>query len=151
MPKKVLGVVAGLVAWVTIVTVAGVLMRLSWPAYASVAAAMTFTVPMLLARLSISALATLAMGLVTAMLAPQSMIARLMPGILLLLAFIPLHIRLWDRFPVWYHLTFLVSLVPLTYVGGTIWSRWQGDRTTQTAQRDWPNSDRRSGPLMPVL
>jgi hypothetical protein len=27
---------------------------------------------------------------------------------------------LWDKFPVWYHMTFLLSLVPLTYLGGRI-------------------------------
>jgi len=79
---------------------------------------MTFTLPMLIARLLIGALATLAAGLVTAMIAPRSMLARLMPGALLLVGFIPVHIMLWDKFPPWYHLTFLLSLVPLTYLGG---------------------------------
>jgi hypothetical protein len=40
--------------------------------------------------------------------------------LLLLVVFIPQHIMLWDKFPVWYPLTFLVSLVPLTYMGGNI-------------------------------
>jgi hypothetical protein len=120
MGKAILGVVAGLVAWVIVVTVAGIIMRLSWPAYASVADAMTFTLPMLIARLSISVVATLAMGLVTARITPQSVFVRLLPGALLLMAFIPQHVMLWDKFPVWYHLTFLLSLVPLTYVGGTL-------------------------------
>jgi hypothetical protein len=85
---------------------------------------MTFTLPMLLARLSIGALATLATGWVTAAIAPRSAIAqrslrvKLLPGLLLLVAFIPQHIALWNMFPVWYHFTFLVSLVPLTYLGG---------------------------------
>src|SRR5262245_13947268 len=122
MSKKVLGVVAGLAVWASIVIVVGEVMRLSWPAYARVAAAMTFTLPMLIARLSISVLATLTAGLVTAFIAPRPMIVRLMPGILLLVAFVPVHINLWDKFPVWYHATFLLSLVPLTYLGGTRWS-----------------------------
>jgi len=75
---------------------------------------------MLVARLSIGALATLAAGLTTATLAPGSMTPRLITGAVLLVAFIPVHVGLWDRFPVWYHLTFLLSLVPLTYAGGTI-------------------------------
>src|SRR5262245_2936656 len=108
MMSKILGVVAGLVVWVMIAIVAGTIMRLSWPAYASVAAAMTFTLPMLIARLSIGAVATLATGLVTAIIAPRSLIARLMPGVILLIAFIPQHIMLWDKFPVWYHLVFLL-------------------------------------------
>jgi hypothetical protein len=128
MSKNILGVVAGLLVWVTIVIVAGTILRLSWPAYASVAAAMTFTVPMLAARLSIGALATLATGLVTAAIVPRSMLATLLPGMLLLVGFIPQHLRLWDKFPVWYHLTFLLSLVPLTWVGGTVAGRWQSIR-----------------------
>jgi len=119
--SKILGVVAGLVVWLIVVTVAGAVMRLSWPAYASVAAAMTFTLPMLVARLSIGGLATLATGLVTTIVVPQSTITRLMPGVILLIAFIPQHIMLWEKFPVWYHLLFLFSLIPFTYLGGVIW------------------------------
>src|SRR5262245_47926990 len=107
MTKTILGVIAGLVAWVVVITATGTIMRASWPAYASVADAMTFTLPMLIARLSISVLATLTMGLATALIVPRSTLARLIPGALLLIFFIPIHMSLWDRFPVWYHLTFL--------------------------------------------
>jgi len=120
MLKKVLGVVAGLAVWLLVAIVAGGIMRRSWPAYSSVAEAMTFTLPMLAARLTIGIVATLAAGMVTASLVQRSILARVMPGLLLLLAFIPQHVMLWDKFPVWYHLTFLVSLVPLTYLGGKI-------------------------------
>ena len=116
--KALLAVVAGLVVWIAVVTVTGLIMRSSWPAYARVADAMTFTLPMMLARLSIGALATLAAGWVTAAIVSRPMLVRLMPGLILLAAFIPQHIALWNIFPVWYHLTFLLSLVPLTYLGG---------------------------------
>ena len=125
MSKKIFGVVAGLAAWVSLVVVVGEVMRRSWPAYASVASAMTFTLPMMVARLSIGGLATIAAGFVTAMIVPRSALAKLMPGVLLLVAFIPQHIVLWNRFPVWYHLTFLISLVPLTYAGGAMWTAWR--------------------------
>ena len=118
MWKAVVAVIVGLVVWIAIVIVAGSIMRSSWPAYASVADAMMFTLPMMLARLSIGAMATLAAGWVTAAVAPRPMLVRLMPGLILLAAFIPQHIALWNIFPVWYHLTFLLSLVPLTYLGG---------------------------------
>jgi hypothetical protein len=118
LAKAVIGIVAGLAVWIAVVAVAGVIMRSSWPAYARVADAMTFTLPMMLARLSIGALATLAAGWVTAAIAPRPMLVRLMPGLVLLVVFIPQHIALWNTFPVWYHLTFLLSLVPLTYLGG---------------------------------
>ena len=123
MAKNILGVVAGLAVWVIVATFAGFIMRASWPAYASVASAMTFTLPMMIARLSIGALATVSMGMVTAAMA-QSVVARLMPGVLMLVVFIPEHVMLWEKFPVWYHLTFLLSLVPLTYAGGRI-AEWR--------------------------
>ena len=120
MVKAIIAIVAGLVAWIAVVALAGVIMRSSWPAYARVADAMTFTLPMLFARLAIGAVATLAAGWVAAAIAPRSMVARLLPGVLLLVAFIPQHISLWNVFPLWYHLTFLLSLVPLTYLGGSL-------------------------------
>jgi hypothetical protein len=43
-----------------------------------------------------------------------------MHGVLLLIAFVPQHLMLWNTFPVWYHRAFLLSLVPLAYVGGTV-------------------------------
>jgi hypothetical protein len=120
MARWTLGVVAGLAVWVIVVTVAGIIMRAAWPEYARVADAMTFTLPMMLARLAAGALATVAAGLATAVIAPRSRFVRLMPGVILLVGFIPVHFMLWDKFPVWYHLTFLVSLLPLTYMGGRI-------------------------------
>ena len=120
MARGTLGVLAGLAVWVIIVTAAGVIMRSAWPAYASVADAMTFTLPMMGARLVIGACATLAMGYSTAVVARGSTPAILLSGVVLLLAFIPEHITIWNKFPVWYHLTFLLSLVPLSYIGGTI-------------------------------
>ncbi|HXS89554.1 MAG TPA: hypothetical protein VN705_09405 [Steroidobacteraceae bacterium] len=119
MTRNILGVVAGLVAWLLVAATLGFIMRTSWPAYAAVAETMNFTLPMMLARLSIGALATLAAGLVTALIT-RSAVARLIPGVLLLVAFIPQHVMLWDKFPLWYHLTFLLSLVPLTYLGSRI-------------------------------
>ena len=118
--KNAIGVVAGLAVWIAVVAVAGLIMRSSWPAYASVADAMTFTLPMMLARLSIGAVATVAAGWVAATVTRRSILATLLPGVVLLAGFIPQHITLWEKFPVWYHLTFLLSLIPLTLLGGKL-------------------------------
>lgn len=120
MARRMLAVVAGLAVWVAVVSVAGVIMRRAWGQYASVADAMSFTLSMMLARLAIGTLATLAAGWVTAVIARRWIPARLTAGLLLLVVFVPQHIMLWDKFPVWYHLTFLASLVPLTYLGGNM-------------------------------
>jgi len=122
MARNVFGVVAGLVAWLIVTSVAGLVLRVSWPAYVRVADAMAFTLPMMAARLAIGAVATVAAGAVSARIA-RSSIAGLAPGLLLLLFFIPVHVSLWEKFPVWYHLTFLLSLVPLTYAGSRLVDR----------------------------
>ena len=120
MALATLGVVVGLAVWVGVVMVAGAVMRGAWPAYALVADAMTFTLPMMIARLTIGASATLAMGFTTAAISRRSIVATVVAGVALLLAFIPQHIMLWQKFPVWYHLTFLRSLVPLTLAGARL-------------------------------
>lgn len=119
MARNFIGVVAGLAVWLAIAVVAGLIMRETWPAYASVAEAMTFTLPMMIVRLAIAACATVAMGFVTACIT-QSALARLIPGLILLILFIPQHVMLWDKFPIGYHLSFLLSLVPLTYLGNSM-------------------------------
>ena len=119
MGKHIFGVVAGLMVWLAAALAAGVLLRSVWPEYVAASADMSFTLPMKLTRLSIGALTTLAAGAVTAFVGRSSRTA-VVTGALLLLIFIPEHISLWNKFPVWYHLTFLTSLVPLAVVGGRI-------------------------------
>ena len=126
MGRDIVGIIAGLAVWLAIASVAGVTMRSAWPEYASVADTMTFTLPMMFARLAIGALATLGAGWVIAVIARRSVLARVTAGLLLVVVFVPQHIRLWDKFPVWYHLMFLVSLVPLAYLGGQISAPWEG-------------------------
>jgi len=119
MARNLLGVVAALVVWLVITAAAGLVLRSSWADYARVADVMAFTLPMMIARLAIGAAATIAAGAVSSRVA-RSPVARLAPGILLLIGFVPVHVSIWDRFPIWYHLTFLLSLVPLTYAGNRL-------------------------------
>jgi hypothetical protein len=127
MAKPILGVVAGLAVWLILASVAGLILRAVWPEYVQVEAAMTFTLSMKIARLAIGALATVAAGVVARAVA-RSTAAGVVVGAVLLAIFIPEHVQLWDKFPVWYHLTFLVSLVPLSYVGARMEGTGSGPR-----------------------
>lgn len=120
MLKTILGVIAGLVLFVAVATIGGLILRASWPAYVSAAAAFRFTLPMLITRLSIGAVATISAGLVAALIARRSIGAAVATGVVLLAGFLPQHIMIWAKFPVWYHLTFLLSLLPLTWLGGWV-------------------------------
>jgi hypothetical protein len=118
MRRKVIGIVAGLVSWGALVTVLNLGLRHGWPAYAAVEKAMTFTLAMMAARLLESFVSSLASGWIAARIGGR--IAALVAGLLLLLLFVPVHYQLWHVFPVWYHLSFLLSLPLLNVLGGRL-------------------------------
>jgi hypothetical protein len=133
MLKTILATVAGFVVFFAFAYGVGFAMRASWPEYAAVADALTFTLPMLIARLSIGVVATLVAGRVAAAIAVKPTAAAIAAGISLVVFFVPVHIRLWDKFPVWYHLFFLISLIPLSFAGSRIARSSTGERTSAVA------------------
>jgi hypothetical protein len=111
------GIVVGVLAWGIVVTILNLGLRHGWPAYGVVERAMLFTVPMMAARLSISGISSLVGGYAAAAIGRSGQ-AALIAGVLLLLIFLPIHYTIWSKFPLWYHLTFLVSLPLLSVIGG---------------------------------
>lgn len=114
-----LGAVINVVTFVAIGTIGFILMRLTWPAYAAVEKAMTFDTSMLATRLAIAATASLIGAYLAGLTTRDARVTPLIGGLILLVLFIPVHIQLWDKFPLWYHATFLTSLPLLAYIGGT--------------------------------
>jgi hypothetical protein len=111
------GTVAGAVAWLAIVTVINLGLRYGWHDYAAVEKAMTFTLPMMIARLCESGVSSILSGVIAAVVARDRR-AALFSGLIWLLVFLPLHYSIWNKFPAWYHLIFLSSLVILSVLGG---------------------------------
>jgi uncharacterized protein (DUF983 family) len=62
-------------------------------------------------------------GYVAAWVAGERVKVPLGAGILLLIVFVPYHLTIWNNFPIWYHLTFFISLPLLSVVGGAIRAR----------------------------
>jgi len=121
---KIFGaVIAALLTWFLVATVVNLALRALWPHYHEAEIAFNFTFAMKLARLVLGAISSLSAGFVAAWIAKGRMRAALLTGIVLLGLFIPGHYRIWDKFPVWYHLTFLVSLLPLTLLGAALTHR----------------------------
>jgi len=123
MIRTALAVVAGFVVWFLVATAVNLGLRLSWPEYAQVEKAMQFTLAMKWARLAMGAISSLAAGYAASRAGRHGRAAVVATGLLLLALFVPIHYGLWDRFPVWYHLTFLLSLFPLTVLGGRLDAR----------------------------
>jgi hypothetical protein len=120
MLRGIGAVAAALVTWIVVVTLLNFGLRYGFPGYATVEKAMTFTLGMKWARLSISFVATLSAGAMTAWVARNRLVWPLVTGIVLLAIFIPIHLSIWMHFPIWYHLTFFASLVALSVVGGRL-------------------------------
>jgi hypothetical protein len=118
--KTIGAVLVALVTWIFVATVLNLPLRTSWPHYHEAETAFNFTFTMKLARLVLGALSSLAAGFVAAWIEKGRMRAAMLTGVILLGLFIPNHYLLWSKFPVWYHLTFLVSLVPLTLLGAAL-------------------------------
>ena len=114
------GVIAGLVIWIAGVTLLNIGLRHGLAGYATVEKTMAFTLTMLIARLCISAVSSVASGYGAARLGHGQRAATI-TGILLLLLFLPVHYMLFDKFPLWYHLTFLLSLPLLSMAGARLW------------------------------
>jgi hypothetical protein len=113
------GAVAGIVIWVVVVTVLNLGLRYGWHDYAAVEKAMIFTFPMMAARLLESAVSSVVSGWAAAAIGRRLLSAKI-TGLVLFLLFLPLHYSIWNKFPAWYHLTFLTSLVVLSVVGGML-------------------------------
>lgn len=120
MIRKLGAIIAGLVAWIVIATILDRAMRFSWPEYAAALPAMTFTLPMKFARLTEGAITTLAAGFTNRLISRASLGPATVQGVVTLLFFVPVHYELWHKFPVWYHLTFLGYLIPLTVLGAAL-------------------------------
>jgi apolipoprotein N-acyltransferase len=116
MLRLIGGIVAGLIIWGVGVTLLNFGLRYGILGYTTVEKSMNFTLTMMIGRLSISAIASLVSGWAAAMIAKRHLAATI-AGFLLLLMFLPIHYSIWSHFPIWYHLTFLISLPLLSVVG----------------------------------
>jgi hypothetical protein len=120
MMRLVLGVVGGVFGWFLLVFLAGFVVRAVWPEMGAVENMADYTDPMRWTRLGIGAVVTVLSGLISAAASGRGRLAGLILGAVLLVAFIPMHIAMWDLFPLWYHFVFLISLVPLSLAGASL-------------------------------
>jgi len=115
--RAVLAIAAGFIAWFAVATVGNFAIRLLLPGYTEVEKAMDFSLAMQLARLVLGAAASIAAGVACAAVTPSTRLPGYVFALLLLALFVPVHVSLWDKFPIWYHIIFLGSLVPFVVLG----------------------------------
>jgi hypothetical protein len=123
MMKKIAAVIGGIVVWAVVATLINLALRYGWPAYAEVEKAMTFTLAMMIARLILSAVASVCAGAAAAAIAKRNdRVVMILAG-LLFVVFVPVHYQLWNAFPLWYHVAFFVLFVGMIFVGAALYRR----------------------------
>ncbi|HWA90618.1 MAG TPA: hypothetical protein VG889_11315 [Rhizomicrobium sp.] len=118
MLRMVLSAAGSVATWMIAVTVLNFGLRYGWPAYHAAEPAMTFTLPMMIARLTESTVALIIAAIVCARASGGRIAASWLMGLVLLAVFVPFHLSIWEKFPVWYHLFFLISLPVVSVVVG---------------------------------
>ena len=127
MKRSILACLAGLLTWAVVVTVINRVLRLSLPNYTAAEHTLEFTLAMKWARLLMAIATSMVAGAVTRWISPSSRWAPLIVGSVVLAMFVPAHIALWSKFPAWYHLTFLLTIIPAVLVGALLTTRRKED------------------------
>src|SRR5215510_7746975 len=120
MKRSIFALVAGLAVWLLVATLLNRGLRVGLAGYAVAEPTMNFTLGMKVARLILGALASLAAGATAGWIAPLRRGLPWVLGAIIFALFIPVHVQLWARFPVWYHLVFLGTLIPLVALGAAL-------------------------------
>lgn len=128
MKRSLLACLAGLLTWIVVVSVINRGLRLALPDYTAAEQSLQFTLSMKWARLLMSIVTSITAGAVTRWVAPQGRWAPWIVGGVVLAMFVPFHISIWSKFPVWYHLTFLLTIVPAVVLGAGVVGRLQRER-----------------------
>jgi len=118
--RTVGSIVAGLIAWAIVVTLLNFGLRAAIPNYHAAEATLQFSMAMKIGRLTEAAVASIVAGAVVGWIEPTRRWASAIVGLIILGMFVPVHVGLWSRFPVWYHLTFLVPIIPLVVLGSML-------------------------------
>ena len=120
MKRSILACLAGLLTWMVVVTVINRGLRLCLSNYTAAEHTLQFTLGMKFARLLMAIVTSVAAGAVTGWISRSSRWAPLIVGSVVFAMFLPVHIAIWSKFPVWYHLTFLLTIIPAVIVGSLL-------------------------------
>jgi hypothetical protein len=122
MLRKIAAIIAGFTAW-TVLWLAGNAFFFQDLAKTAEANQPITNNAALAGVLTLSIVCSLIAGLTAAAIA-RSKPPVLITAILLLLVGIAVQSTVWNLMPVWYHLSFLILLIPATLLGGRISRRW---------------------------
>lgn len=116
MIRSILAVLVAIFTWFIVATIGNLILRAVLPGYSAVEVSMNFTLTMMVCRLILGLVSSLCAGFVCATIARNSVASKVAAAIMVIM-FLPVHYMLWAKFPIWYHLFFLISLAPMMLIG----------------------------------
>jgi uncharacterized membrane protein YeaQ/YmgE (transglycosylase-associated protein family) len=120
MLRIIFGIVAGFLVWSILWVGIDAVLKGVWTDYNRSVEAMIFSAAQLVVPLILSAVCSIIAGFVAALIAKENSKSPLILGILLLVVGIFVQIAVWDKIPLWHHLTFWILLIPMTIFGGKL-------------------------------
>ena len=121
MLKLILGVIAGFIVWSLIFVGGEAVVRAIVPgAVAPADATYVGSIGILLGYLMRSIIASVLAGFTAALIAGENAKSTLILGVVLLAVGSMVQVGAWNMLPAWYHIVFLVLLIPMTIVGGKL-------------------------------
>ncbi|MFV0389637.1 MAG: hypothetical protein ACK5NT_12875 [Pyrinomonadaceae bacterium] len=118
MVRIIIGIVVGFVLWSVLWVGSSELLKAFSQEYAERLTSMQFSTADLIFALIRSFFCTIIAGWIAVLAAREYSKTTLGLGVLLLAVGVLVQATNWNVFPVWYHLVFLLALVPLTLFGG---------------------------------
>lgn len=120
MKRSILAVIAALITWVIVVSLIDRVIRVAIPGYTAAEKTLEFTLAMKFARLLMAALTSIAAGAVAQYVSRANRWAAPIAGVIVLAMFLPVHIAIRSRLPLWYHLAFLLTIIPWVMLGAKL-------------------------------
>ena len=118
--RTIFAVLAGLLFFLAAEIGASLAARAFWPGYAEAAINRSYSLPMLIARLMVGALATIGSGWVASRISGNPRNAALSFGVALFAISLVWHINIWPEYPAWYHLVWLGCIIPGAVLGSRL-------------------------------
>jgi Ni,Fe-hydrogenase I cytochrome b subunit len=118
MLKIILGVIVGFVVWSILWVGCDSVIRVISPGIAPSKDLSDIPTVYLAVKLILSVIFSIISGFIAALIAKENAKSTLILGVLLLLVGIMVEVSIWNLLPVWFHLAFLILLIPMTVFGG---------------------------------
>ena len=120
MLRSILAVIGAVITWFVVATIGNWVLRAVLSGYSAVEVAMTFTLTMMICRLVLGLVASFCAGFLCGVIAGRPGVAPKVAAAVMVVLFLPVHYMLWDKFPIWYHLFFLITLAPTLLIGAAL-------------------------------